>query len=115
MSVTDTLLKAADLIEQIGWSNGSFIGENGELCAYEAIWQAATNISSIDYDAGGKVNGPEGVTLAQHNAMMWAGMTFQRWLKENNKPPTIARWNDSSTKDEVVAGLRDCAMKDKKD
>ena len=88
MSTRDVLLKAVDIIEDMGWWQGNLIGPHGERCVAEAIAEADSMVAPDAYAA-----------LRQH---LGIGPDDQF---------AIGHWNDAPerTQEEVIAALRGAA------
>lgn len=84
--IAKALSSAADLIEEWGWCQGRFENESGNLCAVGAIW--TTRVRGTDH--------------------FDVEYTFKDALGMS-----VAEWNDAPerTQDEVVAKLREVALK----
>ena len=102
MKTSEILAKAADLIEQRGWSQGWYCDDAGSLCATGAILAAA----GIE---------PE----ARESANLWATFDDAKWADADRAWRVVddvvnahtPAWNDARgrTAAEVVAALRGAA------
>lgn len=90
-----TLLRAADLIEQIGWCKNRHTDDAGRVCASQAITEIAR----------------DGDQPFHHE------MTAKWHLREYLNAPSVEMWNDmpSRTMPQVLAALREAATKSKKE
>ena len=90
----DSFLKAAELLEQKGWCQGTACNAAGEHCLLGAIWYAR-----YGHDA------PHGPVPSKYK---W-GEVFDRVAPYTARHP--ADWNDTPgrTKEEVIAALRAAA------
>lgn len=93
MTVSETLERAAEILEHDGWCQGRYVSEDGSRCLMGALWRAA-------YDGGGAYTLPEEESLRK-----FLGVGYRR----------LSQWNDAPgrTAKEVVAALRACARKEK--
>ena len=94
--------KAADIIEERGWHQGTYQGADGEVCFLGAINVAATGNAyawptEVDTDAFHKWVGQQ-----------WARKTKKKWNGKGN----IGGWNDAKrrTKAQVINFLRELAQ-----
>jgi hypothetical protein len=103
-TVHKVLLKAADLIEQRGWTQGTFRGSDGRLCTHGAIHMAV--FDKPDY-------------FGEHDAplMLAVWCRLRNYLLAKGVKPDLVRrgcmsWNDAPgrTKEEVVHAMRDAAV-----
>lgn len=113
MSVTVTLHKAADIIEEKGYCKGQYEDENGRVDIIEAIFQAATGVSQAYYWEC-RNNNVMPITLNDHNKWRWAVITFRNWLKDHNEEDQPALWGDAQTQERIVQCLRASAEADRK-
>jgi hypothetical protein len=103
-TVHKVLLEAADLIEQRGWTQGTFQGSDGRLCAHGAIHMAV--FDKPDY-------------FGEHDAPLVLAVwcRLRNYLLAKGVEPDLVRrgcmsWNDAPgrTKEEVVQAMRDAAV-----
>jgi hypothetical protein len=113
MSVTDTLYRAADIIEEKGYCSTAYECEDGSIDIIEAIFQAATGISQSYYWEC-RNNNVMPITLNDHNKWRWAVITFRNWLKARGEEDQPALWGDHQTQEHIVECLRTCAEADRK-
>lgn len=108
MPVSNTLRKAAALIQFHGLAKGQFEDPIGQIDVQEALFRAATNTSQQFY-AAQKRKGIEIITLDKHNKYRWAVVSLRNWLKDQNLEDQPALWSDNLTKEQVIDALLACA------
>ena len=98
MNTSEILDRAADLIEERGWTQGWYCGPTGELCAAGAMFVAI----------GLR---PAGWTAPEHPAHRRAMVAFERHLMDTFDYFGAHNWNDEPgrTQAEVVNALRAAA------
>lgn len=104
----EILLKAADVLEQRGWTRGKF-SKSGRVCA-----QGAINLASgFNADGGGDVN-PATANKASSQLLHYVrdNITYRSVSGLPHKPCSIPDWNDNLVKrrHEIAAAMRHAAI-----
>jgi hypothetical protein len=108
MGSSEVLIEAAEVMQRQGKCEGVYRSEDGRVCAIEAVFEAATG--KVDLRETMRFEG-DYLTPVAVDAYYDARSALAEWVDEHfpETEGTIARWSDTRTQDEVVAGLREAA------
>lgn len=111
------LTRAADIIEERGWYQGSWAGNDGCVCAWGALNIAIAEAAGLVNDEAAKPPDPDFFPGDLYNAHAEAELVLSRTINRaaNDTYVGIEKWNDEPgrTKEEVQAMLRRAAEEGK--